>query len=109
MLISIIVPTCHRNDLLAKCLDRLAPEVQSDVVLCAKDSARADRQSGTAESPFLGATVAPNPKAVRYEVIVTDDGKDATAEQMIGESYPWATWLPGPRRGPASNRNNGAR
>ena len=28
-LISVIVPTCHRNDLLAKCLDRLAPGTQS--------------------------------------------------------------------------------
>ena len=28
-LISVVVPTCHRNDLLAKCLDCLAPGVQS--------------------------------------------------------------------------------
>lgn len=28
-LISVIVPTCHRNDLLAKCLDCLAPGVQT--------------------------------------------------------------------------------
>lgn len=29
MLISVVIPTCHRNDLLAKCLDRLAPGVQT--------------------------------------------------------------------------------
>ena len=28
-LLSVIVPTCHRNDLLAKCLDCLKPEVQT--------------------------------------------------------------------------------
>jgi len=27
--ISVIIPTCHRNDLLAKCLDCLAPGVQT--------------------------------------------------------------------------------
>ena len=29
MLFSVIVPTCHRNDLLAQCLQRLAPKVQT--------------------------------------------------------------------------------
>lgn len=28
-MLSVIVPTCHRNDLLARCLDRLAPGAQS--------------------------------------------------------------------------------
>lgn len=77
-LISVIIPTCHRNDLLAKCLDRLAPGVQ---------------------------TLPPE----QYEVIVTDDGSRSTAEQMVRESYPWARWVAGPRRGPAANRNHGAR
>ena len=27
--VSVIIPTCHRNDLLAKCLDRLAPDIQT--------------------------------------------------------------------------------
>lgn len=77
MLISVIVPTCHRNDLLAQCLDCLAPGVQ---------------------------TLSPE----HYEVIVTDDGSRSTAEQLVRESYPWATWIAGPRKGPAHNRNHGA-
>ena len=75
--ISVIVPTCHRNDLLAKCLDCLAPGVQ---------------------------TLPPE----QYEVIVTDDGSRSTAEQLVRDSYPWAQWVQGPRKGPAANRNNGA-
>lgn len=76
--ISVIIPTYHRNDLLAKCLDCLAPGVQTL-------------------------------PAEAYEVIVTDDGSKTTAEQMIREQYPWAKWVSGSRRGPASNRNNGAK
>ena len=75
--ISVVIPTCHRNDLLAKCLDCLAPGVQTL-------------------------------PADRYEVIVTDDGSQSTAEQMMAEKYLWAKWVAGPRRGPAANRNNGA-
>lgn len=77
LLFSVIIPTRHRNDLLALCLDRLAPGAQ---------------------------TLDPS----RYEVIVTDDGSQSTAEQMIAQRYPWARWTPGPRKGPAANRNNGA-
>ena len=76
--ISVVVPTYHRNDLLAKCLTCLAPGTQ---------------------------TIDPS----RYEVIVTDDGKTSTAEQMIRERFPWAKWVKGPQRGPAANRNNGAK
>jgi GT2 family glycosyltransferase len=77
-LVSVIIPTYHRNDLLGQCLDRLAP----------------------------GAQTFP---AEQYEVIVTDDGSSATAEQMIRERYPWVRWAQGPGKGPAANRNNGAR
>ncbi|HEY9844614.1 MAG TPA: glycosyltransferase [Candidatus Caenarcaniphilales bacterium] len=75
---SIIIPTYHRNDLLASCLDCLAPGVQ---------------------------TLPPE----QYEVIVTDDGFQSTAEEIIRERYPWVNWVAGPRRGPAANRNNGAK
>ncbi|MEM9887152.1 MAG: glycosyltransferase [Bacteroidota bacterium] len=75
-MLSIVIPTYHRNDLLADCLDRIAPEVQ---------------QLGEA-----------------YELIVTDDGKQTTAQAMMAKNYPWATWVEGPHAGPASNRNNGA-
>jgi GT2 family glycosyltransferase len=78
MTISVIIPTCHRNDLLAKCLDCLAPDAQ---------------------------TLSPE----QYEVIVTDDGSKSTAEQMVREQYPWAKWVAGPCKGPAANRNTGAK
>jgi GT2 family glycosyltransferase len=77
-LFSVIIPTYHRNDLLAKCLDCLAPGVQ---------------------------TLPPE----QYEVIITDDGFQTTAEELIRDRYPWAKWVAGSRQGPAANRNNGAR
>ena len=77
-LFSVIIPTYHRNDLLSKCLDCLAPGVQTL-------------------------------SAERYEVIVTDDGSETTAEEMIRDRYPWAKWVAGSRKGPAANRNNGAK
>lgn len=47
--------------------------------------------------------------AARYEVIVTDDGDfDATAAWLRLEA-PWVRHVRGPRRGPAANRNAGAR
>lgn len=44
-----------------------------------------------------------------YEIIVTDDSKDNIAQVLINESYPWVRWVAGPKRGPAANRNNGAK
>ncbi len=73
---SVIVPTFQRNDLLARCLEKLAPGVQT------------------------------LPRAA-YEVIVTDDGRASTAQEMISAQFPWARWTRGPGRGPASNRNHG--
>jgi GT2 family glycosyltransferase len=78
MKFSVIIPTCHRNDDLARCLERLAPGAQS---LSAAD----------------------------YAVIVSDDGRTSTAEVMVRERFPWVRWTQGPRRGPAANRNHGAR
>jgi glycosyltransferase involved in cell wall biosynthesis len=78
MFISVIIPTCNRNELLGKCLDRLAPGKQS------LDSAS-------------------------YEVIVTDDGHEYQAENYCKENYPFVLYTKGPRKGPAANRNNGAR
>jgi glycosyltransferase involved in cell wall biosynthesis len=76
--LSVIIPTCHRDDLLARCLESLEPAKQG---------------------------VAPG----IYEVVVTDDGSKATAEQMIRKHFPWVRWVAGPGRGPASNRNCGAK
>lgn len=78
MLISVIIPTCHRNDLLAKCLDCLAPGQQTLLF-------------------------------DQYEVVVTDDGVKGNARKLIESRYPWARWTEGPHRGPAANRNHGAR
>lgn len=74
---SVIIPTYQRNDLLAKCLDCLAPNIQTM-------------------------------PAERYEVIVTDDGRETTAQEMISQQHPWVKWVAGSRKGPAANRNNGA-
>ena len=75
---SVVIPTCRRNDLLARCLESLRPGEQ------------------LAESHS-------------YEVIVTDDAQGQTAEAMMRAQFPWARWVQGPSRGPAANRNNGAR
>src|SRR5690606_838695 len=44
-----------------------------------------------------------------YEVIVTDDSRESEAKAMIESSFPWVRWVKGPGKGPASNRNHGAR
>ncbi len=75
---SVVIPTHQRNESLAKCLDCLAPGVQSL-------------------------------PAVQYEVIVSDDGVETTAQQMIERSYPWVKWVASGARNPAENRNNGAK
>ena len=77
-MISVVIPTRHRNDLLERCLDRLAPGAQTLAV-------------------------------DQYEVIITDDGGETTAELLVGQKYSWARWIAGPRKGPAANRNHGAR
>ncbi|UFH53095.1 glycosyltransferase family 2 protein [Spirosoma sp. KNUC1025] len=78
MFLSIIIPTCNRNDLLSQCLNCLAPKFQSI-------------------------------DHYMYEVIITDDSKKYAAKSLIEDNYKWATWVKGPQKGPASNRNNGAR
>ncbi len=47
--------------------------------------------------------------AERYEVIVTDDGNFEAADSWLRTEFPWVHHVRGPRRGPAANRNNGAR
>lgn len=78
MLFSVIIPTCNRNNLLAKCLNCLQYEVQE-----------------------LSAT--------DYEVIVTDDSSNNLAKDFLTVNFPWVQWVEGPKRGPAANRNNGAK
>lgn len=74
-MISVIIPTCNRNDLLIKCLEKLKPGFQSLKEI--------------------------------YEVIITDDSRTNAARDLVASDYNWAVWVEGPKRGPASNRNNG--
>jgi GT2 family glycosyltransferase len=43
------------------------------------------------------------------EVIITDDGNLSQAKSIIDEKFKWARWIAGPKKGPAANRNNGAK
>jgi GT2 family glycosyltransferase len=45
----------------------------------------------------------------KYEVIVTDDSKDNVAKNLIEDKHPQIKWVEGPKKGPAANRNNGAK
>jgi GT2 family glycosyltransferase len=90
-LFSVIIPTCHRNEALRRCLTRVAPAQQQGMTLIARKSSNPERETSNA-----------------YEIIVADDGLLTTAEQMLGESFPWVHWVKGPKRGPAANRNYGA-
>src|SRR5208337_3741588 len=76
--VSVVIPTCNRLDLLARCLDSLDP-----------------KQQGVASD--------------RYEIVVTDDAHEKPAENLIETSYPAVHWVQGPARGPAANRNCGAK
>jgi GT2 family glycosyltransferase len=76
---SVVIPTRARAASLAECLARLAPGRQAEV-------------------------------AGGCEVIVADDGvAPASTEAQLARNFPWARWVAGPRRGPAANRNCGAR
>ena len=43
------------------------------------------------------------------DVIVTDDSPDDAVRQMLARDFPRVQHLAGPRKGPAANRNHGAR
>lgn len=47
--------------------------------------------------------------SARYEVIVSDDARPASAKAALQSTHPWARVVEGPGRGPAANRNAGAR
>ncbi len=42
-------------------------------------------------------------------VIVTDDSRDDSVRDLLAREFPAVRWIAGPKRGPAANRNNGAR
>lgn len=47
--------------------------------------------------------------AGQYEVVVSDDGDFAATDAMLRSAFSWVRHVRGPRRGPAANRNAGAR
>lgn len=47
--------------------------------------------------------------SAEYELIVSDDSSDLITKNLIAEKFQWITWTQGPKRGPAANRNNGAK
>ena len=44
-----------------------------------------------------------------YEVIVSDDSTNDDSMLLIHSKYSWVRWVRGCRKGPAANRNNGAK
>lgn len=119
-LFSVVIPTFQRNDLLAKCLECLAPNRQLGMLLVdgntesgpeAKDHGVASRVFSTIVSTNEATTQHLDPSATTlpsYEVVVADDGGIITAEVMIRQRFPWARWVKGHGIGPAANRNAGA-
>ncbi|NEQ71106.1 MAG: glycosyltransferase, partial [Symploca sp. SIO2D2] len=85
MIISVIIPTYKRHGDLIKCLDCLAPSKQIGMTHI---SAQASEE------------------AVRYEIVVSDDGDASETIDLIGHRSEWARIVQGPRKGPAANRNN---
>ena len=75
---SVVIPTCRRNDSLARCLDKLAAGAQT----------------------FL-----PGEYEV---IVSDDGPANSNARTLVESRYPNVRWVQGPRRGPAANRNFGA-
>lgn len=82
MLYTIVIPTYKRQKVLGDCLNCLAHYFTP----------------GCQER--LGFSI---------EVIVSDDGHEDSLKNMILRHYQWCLYFAGPQRGPAANRNNGAK
>jgi len=79
---SVVIPTYRRHRQLCDCLDCLALYFDVD---------------------------AQHPLAAGIEVIVSDDARDQQLRTLLHQRYPWCRYSAGPGRGPAANRNHGAR
>jgi GT2 family glycosyltransferase len=79
---SIIIPTYNRDKDLFSCLESLGHYFELDALM------------------GLG---------FKTEVIVSDDGRDPDLRTRLAFSFPWCTYTEGPARGPAANRNHGAK
>lgn len=76
---SVVIPTCRRNDSLARCLNRLLPGSQT---------------LSASEYEVIVSDDGPD----------SDD-----ARLLVEHTYPWARWVRGPKHGPGQNRNFGAK
>lgn len=47
--------------------------------------------------------------AATIDVVVSDDSRNARSRELVAAQFPWVRYVEGPRRGPAANRNCGAR
>jgi glycosyltransferase involved in cell wall biosynthesis len=74
-------------------------KVQLSVVIPTKDRDEALARCLALLAPQIDETV---------EVIVSDDARSIRTQEMIHSRFAFATWIPGPQRGPAANRNHGA-
>jgi len=117
-LLTVVIPTCNRLVDLARCLESLSPGRQEGMrYLVNEESGKLKAEIGVAHRlpPSLNAPDAVSDQFTThsllpsYHVLITDDGSDLTAMEMIQTRFPWAEWTEGPRRGPAANRNHGAR
>lgn len=79
---SVVIPTYRRRQQLCQCLEGLAPYFNP-----------------SGKRPPVGT----------IEVIVSDDAKDEELRLLLQQRYPWCCYTQGPSRGPAANRNHGAR
>ena len=75
---SVVIPTCRRNDSLARCLNRLMPGAQT------------------------------LPSGEYEVIVSDDGPDTDNARLLVENTYPWARWVAGPKHGPGRNRNRGA-
>ncbi len=75
---TVVIPTCRRNESLARCLDLLT--------------------SGAQNLPAADYEV----------IVSDDGPPEDNARSLVETRYPAVRWVQGPRRGPAANRNFGA-
>jgi GT2 family glycosyltransferase len=57
----------------------------------------------------VGALVPQLPTDGSVEIRVCDDSSNDESKRMLGAEFPSVAWSPGPRKGPAANRNLGAK
>lgn len=79
LIFAVVVPTFKRKELLARCLKALSSQYIPE------------------EAPFS------------YKICVSDDARDDELASFLQQNFPQVLYVKGPQKGPAANRNNGAR